>query len=422
MKVALYYPWIYLTSGAERVILELTSRSRHEWTIFTSRYEPESTFPGFADRKVIELAPVRVKRTVAATALSCWRILTQKLPMEDCDALVVVCEGLGDLVVFWNASRPIICICLTPLRVAFDEAYRQRSLQGRRRLGRQAVRLGSLLFRCVDRRAWRRYARVFCISQEARLRALNGGLAPAERIEVLYPGLGFEPESPSGRSEHFFLIPGRIMWTKNIELGIRAFQRFQGLGPFEKFRLVVAGIVDKKSRPYLAVLQELAGAEPNIQFQIFPSDAELAQLYRSCYGVLFTAFNEDWGMVPLEAMAFGKPVIAVNRGGPRESVVHGETGFLEEAEPEAFARRMAWLATHPAEAGALGRAGHARARCFSWSGFTSRIDDELDRLGVVRRKPGMTGEPRPGPEAPPGGLLDDSPSVVQFKESEGVRQ
>jgi hypothetical protein len=43
MKVALYYPWVYLTSGAERTILELTGRSRHEWTIFTNRFEPENT-------------------------------------------------------------------------------------------------------------------------------------------------------------------------------------------------------------------------------------------------------------------------------------------------------------------------------------------------------------------------------------------
>ena len=46
MKVALYYPWVYLTSGAERTILELTAHSRHQWTIFTNRFDPDGTFPG----------------------------------------------------------------------------------------------------------------------------------------------------------------------------------------------------------------------------------------------------------------------------------------------------------------------------------------------------------------------------------------
>src|SRR5207302_9764635 len=66
MRVGLYYPWIYLTSGAERVILELSGRSRHQWTLLTSHFAPEQTFPGFADRKVVELDRVPVDRSIGA--------------------------------------------------------------------------------------------------------------------------------------------------------------------------------------------------------------------------------------------------------------------------------------------------------------------------------------------------------------------
>ncbi len=49
MKIAAYYPWIYLKGGAERALLETVTRSRHEWTLYTNHFEPEATFPEFSD-------------------------------------------------------------------------------------------------------------------------------------------------------------------------------------------------------------------------------------------------------------------------------------------------------------------------------------------------------------------------------------
>ena len=381
MKVALYYPWIYLTSGAERIILELSGRSRHEWTLYTSHYEPDRTFPELKLRDVKQMGSVTVKRTVFATGINCLKIVKQRLPMEQHDVLVVVCEGLGDLIVFRNSSRPVLCICLTPLRLVFDLLYRARYLDGRGWLSRASVVIGAVIFRWIDRMAWRRFERIFCISEEAKNRALTGGLTLPDRVEVIHPGLGFQPERPSERFNEFFLIPGRIMWTKNIELGILAFHRFRASHPaFARFRLIIAGIVDEKSKVYLAKLRRLAAPIPGIEFRIFPTDAELAELYETCYATLFTAFNEDWGIVPIEAMAFGKPVIAVNSGGPRESIADGVQGFMERPDPEAFANRMAELARDPTLAIRMGRSGHERARMFSWQGFTERIDDEIDML------------------------------------------
>jgi len=379
VNVALYYPWLYLTSGAERTILEVTGRSRHCWTIFTNRFEPQNTFPGFADRKVVALSPVSVKRSVAAAARAGFKILMQRLPMERYDALVIVCEGLGDCVLFRNASRPVFCICLTPLRIAFDPLYRERYMQSHGMGTRLAVAAAAQLFRWVDRRAWRRYARVICISEEVKSRVLRGKLAPMSRLEVAYVGLGVDPPEPSDRFGDYFLLPGRIMWTKNVELGIKAFQRFREMTPeFGRFRLIVAGIVDNKSEPYLARLKEMAGGDSSIEFRIHPTDAELAELYAGAYAVLFTAFNEDWGIVPLEGMAFGKPVVVANRGGPRESVQHGIQGFCEEPDPDAFARRMAELAADIDLAREMGRAGRVHSRQFSWDRFTEKIDDSID--------------------------------------------
>jgi glycosyltransferase involved in cell wall biosynthesis len=101
---------------------------------------------------------------------------------------------------------------------------------------------------------------------------------------------------------------------------------------------------------------------PDVDFVESPSDSTLIDLYQRCIGVLFPAQNEDWGLVPLEAMACGKPVIAVNRGGPTESLLHGETGFLVPDRPQDFAAALTLLAhASSAELDALGVRARARA-------------------------------------------------------------
>ena len=383
MKVALYYPWIYLTSGGERLIAELTGRSRHEWILFTSHYEPGNTFPELREREIVELARVPVKRDIVSVVRASARIGRQKLPSGDWDALFVLGEGLGDLILLRNRTRPALGYCLTPLRAAFDPVYRAHSYTKRGRLGKLALSAGLCCFRAVDRLAWKRYTRMLFVSQEAVRRARAGGLLRQPDAEVLYTGVGLSADRPSGTFDPFFLMPGRIMWTKNLQLGIRAFQQFRARRPQHYgFRLRIAGIVDEKSKSYLAELREAAGADPAIEFQIAPSDAELRRLYETCYAVLFPPLNEDLGIVPLESMAFGKPVIAVNQGGPRETIEHGVQGFLSAPEPEAFAEYMQALARDPAMARKMGRAGFQHSRRYSWDRFVNRIDDLLEEISA----------------------------------------
>jgi glycosyltransferase involved in cell wall biosynthesis len=103
-------------------------------------------------------------------------------------------------------------------------------------------------------------------------------------------------------------------------------------------------------------------------------------LYARCTAVLFTAFNEDFGLTPVEAMARGKPVIAVNCGGPRETVLHDVTGLLVDADPARFAQAMSSLTADEARLRAMGSAGLERARKFTWQRFVADLDDEIDRM------------------------------------------
>src|SRR6187402_36215 len=170
MKIALYYPWVYLHGGPERTIAEILPRSRHEWTILTNRYEPDATFPALKGADLIELRRVSVERSFRKVGAAAVTIATQRLPLEGHDALVVFCEGLGDLVLIRNHDLPLVCLCFTPLRAAADPHYQQAYLE--RNTGRwwrrPVLALYAAAFRAIDRRLWRRYQSVIAISEEVK--------------------------------------------------------------------------------------------------------------------------------------------------------------------------------------------------------------------------------------------------------------
>jgi glycosyltransferase involved in cell wall biosynthesis len=249
----------------------------------------------------------------------------------------------------------------------------------------------------VDRFTWRRYQHVFCVSAEVRRRLIAAGVVRSDQTEVLHTGVDLDRFTPSSTFDPFFLVPGRIMWSKNVELAIQAFASFHTNGG-SRFRLVVAGAVDAKSAPYLRTLRRLGG--DSIDFVIDPTDADLASLYARAHAVLFTAPNEDWGLVPLEAMASGKPVIAVRRGGPVESIIHERTGLLCDDTPQAFAEAMHRLAD---DASLHARcASHARARAeqFGWGGLVDRIDGYLEDVAAGHERVVEVAVPEAGSVSP----------------------
>jgi glycosyltransferase involved in cell wall biosynthesis len=376
IKAAMYYPWIYLKGGIERTILELARRSHHEWTVITNRYLEDETFPEFRDIEVVQLAAVSLKRKVFPVATACLRLLLTKQDWSRYDVVVVSVDGLGNLVTFRNGDVPLVCLCHTPLKIAYDEDTHDRWLEMHQ--PGIATRAAVRLFTAVDKRAWHRYRRIFCVSREVQRRLLTSGV-PAQSTEVLHPGVDVDRFSPTGRQEPIFLLPGRIMWTKNIELGIEAFIRLKNrlTGSHPGARLVVAGMVDEKSAPYLAQMRTLAAGRADVEIVTSPSDERLLDLYDRCLAVLFTPRNEDWGIVPIEAMAFGKPVVAVDRGGPAESIVHGETGYLCEPSPEAFADAMSRILADDGLYDRMSVQSRRRAGEFTWDRFVGRIDDYL---------------------------------------------
>ncbi len=378
MKLALYHPWIYVTGGIERTLLNIASRSRHEWTIYTHHYDSASTFPGLRDVDITVLEPqVSVRRSLPALAQAAYRIGRTQLPLRDEQALLVSSEGLGDFVMARN-DVPTVCYCHTPLKILHDPVTRQalRTRSVRKYAALLALAPG---FSAVDKRMWRRYRHILANSEETAHRIEKAGLSDDE-VEVLHPGVDLEQFTlhPKLPRERFFLVAGRIMWEKRIELAIQALRAAREAGT--DVSMVIAGGVDSKSRPYLETLRQHAAGLP-VEFLIHPSDEELASLYARCLAVVFTAPNEDWGIVPLEAMASGSAVLAVDAGGPRESVIHNVTGWLLPPTPWAFAEQMRLVAADGPSGRLISRrATRRRAQQFAAESFVSRLDDVMDEV------------------------------------------
>lgn len=378
MRIAMYHPWVYLRSGIERWMVELVTRSRHDWTVYTHRYEPESTYPEVAGLRVVELSPrVEVRRSLRPIAQAAWTISRTRLPLDGEAALLVSSEGLGDLVAL-RSTVPTVAYCHTPLKILHDPAA--SDVVRRQSLGRR-VALATIgpAFEAVDRRAWRAYDHVLVNSRETLERTQRAGLRAGGPVEVLEPGVDpswLQPDGP-GRGEPLFLVAGRIMWQKNVELAIDAVSLLVGQG--RTVRLVVAGMVDEKSRPYLASLRERAAGLP-VEFEVAPSDERLRELYASCAALVFPPRNEDFGMVVLEAMAAGAPVIAVDAGGPRSTVQPGVTGWLLPPTPQAFSARMAAVLEAPDGLADMRAAAREEAVSRGWDAHVARVDAVLDAV------------------------------------------
>jgi glycosyltransferase involved in cell wall biosynthesis len=161
------------------------------------------------------------------------------------------------------------------------------------------------------------------------------------------------------RDEGFFLTVSRLNAYKRIDYVIDACNR-AGLP------LVVVG-----TGPWEARLRARAG--PTVRVVGHLPDAEVERLMSGCRAFVLPG-EEDFGIAAVEAMAAGKPVLALRRGGAVETVIDGGTGFLyDEPTPESFLDAVGRLPATRWDAGAI----RARARHFDQARFAERLDGAI---------------------------------------------
>lgn len=312
MKVAIIHDWLTGMRGGERCLKAFLTMYP-EADIFTLIHVPASTHAEIDARvkkvSFLQRFPYASKIYRLLLPLYPWAIRSFDLRGYD---LIISLSHAAAKNVRVPDGVPHVCYCFTPMRYVWDQA--------RTYFGRMTPLLWPVLARL---RAWDRR----CAATVTRFVGISSFVAARIRCfydreaHVIYPPVDsswIQPATPDIKGEAF-LYAGALVPYKRVDLVIDAFNR---LG--EKLWIVGAG-------PELEHLKKKAQA--NIEFFGWVPDHELASFYRRARALVFPAI-EDFGLIPLECMAAGRPVIAIHDGALRETLQGVKPWSIRSIEPE----------------------------------------------------------------------------------------
>ena len=319
MKVAIVHYWLVGMRGGEKV-LEAICQLYPQADIFTLVADVDKLSPALRKHKITTSFLQKIGgRKHYQKMLPLMPRALESFDLTGYD-LIISSEAGPAKGIIPGPEALHICYCHSPMRYIWDlyPQYYQKSGF----LTRLAMFLTS-----TDLRTWD-------VTTSARVDYFIANSAfVAKRIEKFYrrdaavinPPVDLSRFSIASEPEDYYLCAGQITPYKKVDVAIEACNR---LGK----RLVIIGSG--------ATPEMKKAAGPTITFLDGVDDATMAQHFSRCRALLFPGV-EDFGIVPLEIMASGRPVLAYRRGGALETVVEGRTGmFFDEQTPESLAEAI----------------------------------------------------------------------------------
>lgn len=188
------------------------------------------------------------------------------------------------------------------------------------------------------------------------------------------------------RGHHYVFTASRLEDLKRVHLLIDAFKRIKADISFK-----IAGTGGQAEK-----LRRMAADDERIEFLGFVSDAELVDYYAGALFVPFIPYDEDYGLITLEAMLSGKAVLTTgDAGGATELVTHGVDGLIAEPRPKSLAAAMTRLIENREETIRMGKAARENARHITWENTVTRILGGTPASDAVDTG-ALTGRHRPG--------------------------
>ena len=377
MKLLLTQANLTLMGGAERILLKIAQH--YDAKIYTAEYDKKSTFPEFSDLDVEVIGkPVITKILPYGRVMQGLNYGLSFYNLKISEDYDVINAHMAPSHWARHKNERVIWYCHTPLRDIYD-LYQYR-LSLKKTYQKPVHILGAKGVRRIDKKVVKDIEFIFANSSntESRIRKYYG----REDAEVLNGGIDYKQYKNIGDGKYFF-YPSRISQNKRQEYAIRAFSIFKR--KTKGYKLVLSGAVSKDDfyASYYNRIKEEAKKVGDVQIIENPSDSKQRSLFAHSSAVLYTPINEDYGLVPLEAMASGKPVISVNEGGPRDTIINGKTGFLVNDERE-MAAKMQMLVENPQLSKDLGKAGIERVRkSYSWDRFFKIFDKRARQVAKL---------------------------------------
>ena len=363
IKIAIIHYWLLGMRGGERV-LEALCEMYPQADIFTHVYAPEMVSDRIRQHRII---PTFVNSLPRATRMYKAYLPLMPLALEQLDLrgydLIISSESGPAKGVIAPPEALHVCYCHTPMRYIWNmyHDYRQSA-------GWVARHMMPPLAH---------YLRMWDVTSAARVDSfVANSAAVAARIRrfyaadatVIHPPVDTSAFCPAAPSEigDYFLMVGELVSYKKPDLAVRAFNEL-------KLPLVVIG-----GGEMLDEIRRLAGPTVKIMGSQ-PSDV-LKQHYARCRALIFPG-EEDFGMVPVEAMASGRPVIAYGRGGALETVTTGLSGiFFEKQTVEDIASAIGRLSELEIDPQRIA----AHATRFGRDQFLQKMNEHINALLTQR--------------------------------------
>jgi len=320
MKIALVHDYLIQYGGAERVLesfCELFPRA----PIYTLVYNKKILGSIFGKREIRTsfLQKIPFSRSEHHLFPILMPMAVEQFDLSHYDVIISDSASYAKGVITGPKTLHI-CYCHTPMRYAWDDCHKYAKEFYYPSFIKKTVPLGMNYIRIWDKLAAQRVDYFIANSNLVQKRISK---YYKEQSKVIYPPLFLEhfKKSQEKTSADYYLMVGRLVPYKKFDLGIKVFNKL-GL----PLKIIGDGPQYKKLRRIAKKNVELLGG-------LESSSKELVDVYQNCKALIYPQ-EEDFGLVPLEAMALGKPVIAYKKGGVVETVKEGVTGTFFNKQDE----------------------------------------------------------------------------------------
>lgn len=364
MRVALVHDYMVQYGGAERV-LEVLSEMFPKAPIYTLIHDPSQLYGAFSDRTI--RTSFLQKLPFAKTHHRIFPIL-MPLAVEDLDLsaydIVISSSNSYTKGIITRPDAIHICYCHTPMRYAWDDYHRYFKEFQYSPFIRPFLPFAMNYIRMWDKISSDRVDYYIANSHNvaARIKKYYGA-----ESTVLYPPVNTEVDFDLNQKGEYYLMLGRFLPYKHYDIVIEAFVKSG-----KPLHIVGSG-------PDEAKLKAIAKGKSNIVFLGRMNDEEAREQFKESKAFIF-ASEDDFGIVPVEAMAAGKPVIAYGRGGALETVKDGETGvFFDEQTAESVAEAVNRFEKMTFDATVI----HDHAQQFSRDAFKHQFYTFLEQYDIM---------------------------------------
>jgi len=310
MRVAIVHHWFVSKAGGERVVSTIADMfpDADIFTLFLDRQKLPRALQG---RKVIASVLDRIPgaRRIHRHFLPFYPLAVEMLDLSGYDLVISSDSGpVKGVVTDLDATH--ICYCHSPMRYLWDgyNAYRREMSP----ISKAVFELASHYVRNWDYLAAQRVDHFIANSSYVARRIHK---YYRRRSAIIHPPIDTAQSYLAGSHDEYYLAVGRLVPYKRTDLLIAACEK---LGR----KLLIVG-----DGPEMVRLKKLAGK--NVEFVGEATDQQLRDIYARCRALLFAA-DEDFGMVPLEAQSYGRPVIAYGKGGSLETVVGADSSTVRQ--------------------------------------------------------------------------------------------